>query len=200
MKRIQAACFVIAFMIFFAPGVMNTPAQAQYYMGIAGNYALGNLNGKFDPDNSVGINFRGGTQYRDWFAVELNIDYLPEFKDDDRIEVDGVELDADFDMEVFTFIFDAKVMPQLGTSDLRPILFAGFGYMVATADSSLATQSYLNSRSLDGSDFCWNIGLGLDYRLTETYSFDFKGGYVKGLGDVSDVEYTLFSLGVSYHF
>jgi Outer membrane protein beta-barrel domain len=200
MKRFQAVCFVIAIMVFVAPGFLGTQASAEYYMGLAGNYASANLNGKFDPDNSVGINFRAGTQYRDWFAVELNLDYLPEFKDDGEIEVENVEIDADFDMEVLSFIFDAKFMPTLGTSSLRPILFAGFGWMVATADSSRPTREYLNSRSLDGSDFCWNFGLGLDYRISEIYSFDFKGTYVKGLGEVSDVEYLTLSLGVSYHF
>ena len=132
--------------------------------------------------------------------MELNIDYLPEFKDESEIEIDNVKLDADFDMETLSFIFDAKFMPTLGTSALRPILFAGFGWLVATADSSLPARDYLKSRSLDGSDFCWNFGLGLDYRISEIYSFDLKGTYVKGLGDVSDVEFAMLSLGVSYHF
>jgi hypothetical protein len=200
MIRTKALALVVVLSVLsLVAGAGPAPAQ-QYYMGIGGNYALSSLSGKFDPGDSLGVNFRSGTVLREWFSAELNIDYLPAFKDEGTIELEGEAVDADFDLEVLTAIMDAKFTPAIGHSQLRPILMGGLGYMVTEGSSSGAAKTYLKDRSIDGSDFCGNVGLGFEYRASETYSFDLKGTYTKGFGKVSDVKILNFTLGVSFHF
>ncbi len=180
------------------------PAQAvlaeNYYMGIAVDYAVPDLGGEFEPENSAGINFRSGSIYADWLAIELNIDYLPDLEDNGTIAISGSRVGAGFDLEVLSFILDVKITPNVFDYALRPVLLLGFGWMISEAGSSQAAESYLKTRDIDDSDFCANYGVGLEYRISDTYSFDFKTSYVQGLRDVKDVVFLQHSLGLSFYF
>ena len=170
-----------------------------YYMGIAGSYSEADLDNNFNPKASEGINFRSGTTYTNWFSAELNIDYFLKFKGD-SLTYDNQTVNPDLEHEVISFTMDAKVMPYIGLKNIRPFVLVGAGWMISKARVRNNAKDYLNSLNMDGSDYCVDIRYGIDYRLSNTYSFDATGGYIMGYGDVKDINIRFYSIGISYHF
>ncbi len=122
-----AAFFIIPNSLLFA--------EDQYYMGIGGSYASADLDSRFEGGDSIGVNFKSGSIYSDWFSAELNVDYFPEFEDKATIEISGAPVNTFLEMEILSFIMNAKLSLKI-----QIIFFAHHYHLVDLAKSTVADK------------------------------------------------------------
>lgn len=164
------------------------------YIGIGGSVALENFEEDYDVspgthetldrEESWGANAKVGYYISPSFSIELDYSYLFEFEwDQDQIDVNIT-----------------TIMPQIkgcvGTEDTSLFGVLGIGYMSVDVDEEIVSPL----TSIDKSDVCIKLGVGVDYFVLKYLSIGIEGDYVYGLGDLDEVEYWNFSLGVCYYF
>jgi hypothetical protein len=157
-------------------------AATSLYVGAGGSYAVENFDedGDFintNYDNSWGVNAKVGYHLHELLDLEFNFDYLEEF-----------EGDAGVDVEVMTYMFTLKGFFPIASEKVKLSVVAGGGLMYAEAGSD------------DEIDGCAKLGLGFDYFLIQNFSAGIEGNYTLGFGDLDDIQYFNFILGVAYHF
>jgi hypothetical protein len=130
-----------------------------------------------DFDDSWGLNAKIGHHLHELLDIEFNFDYLDKF-----------EGDAGVDVEVMTYILGLKGFFPIASEKVKLSVVAGGGLMNADADSD---------NEIDG---CAKFGLGFDYFIIQNFSAGIEGNYTLGFGDLDEIRYFNFTLGVAYHF
>ena len=179
------------------------------YIGIGGSVALEDFDEDFDINyaatdetldrgTSWGVNAKAGYYMSPSFSVELDYCNLFEYESSQDFTVAGTPVNAEVDVKITT------IMPQIkgcvGTEDTSLFGVVGVGYMNVDVDEEITTSSSTISRSYDESDICVKLGVGVDYFVIKYLSIGLEADYVYGLGDLDDVEYWNFILGVCYYF
>ena len=183
----------LALMIFFLISPYAHAATG-FYVGAGGSYAVENFDDDDDDfkdinyDNSWGINAKVGYHLHELLDLEFNYDYLNKFEVDDSSTVLGTRFDVDIDVEVMTYMFTLKGFFPIASEKVKLSVVAGGGLMYADADSD------------DEIDGCAKFGLGFDYFLIQNFSAGIEGNYTLGFGDLDEIRYFNFTLGVAYHF
>ena len=181
---------VLSFSTFSYAGTADKGA----YIGIGGSVALENFEEDYDVspgtyetldrEESWGVNAKVGYYISPSFSIELDYSYLFEFEwDQDQVDVNVM-----------------TIMPQIkgcvGTENASLFGVVGIGYMSVDVDEEILSPL----TSIDKSDVCIKLGVGVDYFVIKNLSIGIEGDYVYGLGDLDKVEYWNFSLGVCYYF
>ena len=171
----------LTLMIFFLISPYAHAATG-FYVGAGGSYAVENFDDDDDfeninYDNSWGINAKVGYHLHKLLDLEFNFDYLDEF-----------EGDAGTDVEVMTYMIGLKGFFPIASEKVKLSVVAAGGLMYAEAGSD------------DETDGCAKFGLGLDYFLIQNFSAGIEGNYTLGFGDLDEIRYFNFTLGVAYHF
>lgn len=183
----------LTLMIFFLISPYAHAATG-FYVGAGGSYAVENFDDDDDDfkdinyDNSWGINAKVGYHLHELLDLEFNYDYLNKFEVDDSSTVLGTRFDVDIDVEVMTYMFTLKGFFPIASEKVKLSVVAAGGLMYAEAGSD---------NEIDG---CAKLGLGLDYFLIQNFSAGIEGNYTLGFGDLDDIRYFNFTLGVAYHF
>ena len=162
---------------------LTTPVYAEdVYVGIGGTYAYENFDAGVDYSNTEGLNLKAGYIINDNLAIELNYDYLQDFK------YSGEIISATADVE--TLILAVKISTG---EKVKPYIVGGLGVMRGELTAS-------TGQSESETDMCAKSGVGVDYFVTDDVSVGIEGAYVWGFNDLEGVEYTQIICGVSYHF
>jgi len=195
----------LALMIFFLISPYAHAATG-FYVGAGGSYAVENFDDDDDDfddinyDNSWGINAKVGYHLHELLDLEFNYDYLNKFEVDDSSTVLGTRFDVDIDVEVMTYMLTLKGFFPIASEKVKLSVVAGGGLMYADADRKVRIAGTSTSSSDDEIDGCAKFGLGFDYFLTQNFSAGIEGNYTLGFGNLDEIRYFNFTLGVAYHF
>jgi len=163
------------------------------YVGIGGSLALENFDTGFTGEHqtfgageSWGVNGKVGYHISNWFSLELDLNYLFEFES------------SETELRIFT------IMPALkactGHEPVNPFFVVGLGYMDVDADWKVSSPTGSLPDSYDKSDVAAKLGLGIDFFTSNNLSIGIEADYVFGMGDLDDIAYWNFTLGVCYYF
>jgi len=137
---------------------------------------------------SSGFYFGGGASYA-WENFDTDdIEDLVNWYDDFDAEAGPI----DFEVKIWTFMLDLKAMYPFYEDRLTPYLRIGGGYM----DAEIEVGSLDDSES----DFAFNLGVGLDFYVTDQISIGPDAKYVWGAGDLDELEYFVATFSVAFHF
>jgi opacity protein-like surface antigen len=180
------------------------------YIGIGGSYAYENFDIdddylaerglSLDFDNTWGMNLKVGYHINRLFSLEFNLDFLPGFDWDGSTTYLGVPIAMDAEADITTYMIAGKISPDLGSEIIRPFVVGGFGIMHGDLDVRANAAGYYVADSDSETDMCGKIGLGVDFFVQQNVSIGLEGAYVWGLGDMDEVRYVNYTLGVAYHF
>jgi opacity protein-like surface antigen len=178
------------------------------YIGMGASYAISNFDqevtdtegASFDSDfdDTWGMNLKAGYHLTNWLSVELDFDYLSDFESDETLNVSGLPVDTDGEVDIITYMAVAKFTCVL--EPLKPFIVAGGGLMNADIDLKASTPDFSASDSDSESEPCVKLGLGADFFVNEVLSIGIEGSYVWGFQDLDDIGYYNFTAGVGYHF
>ncbi|MGB5985060.1 MAG: porin family protein [Desulfobacterales bacterium] len=192
--------------IVMAIGLSAAAATAQeQYFGVGGSYAASEMEisgdlVKGDLDDTWGFNVKAGTHLNSYLSLEFNFDYLPSFEWDADLNVIEDPIGAEIDADAMTFMFALKASPDYSERKFRPFLIVGGGWMYVSADTRATVGNVRQSQSISDSGFCGEVGAGFDWYFNDSLALGLEGTYVTGFGDVEDVQYGLFTLGLTYFF
>ena len=178
------------------------------YIGMGASYAISNFDQEVtdtegassdsDFDDTWGMNLKAGYHLTNWLSVELDFDYLSEFESDKTMNVSGVPVDTDGEVDITTYMAVAKFTCVL--EPLKPFIVAGGGLMNADIDLKATTPDFSVSDSDSETAPCVKVGLGADFFITKALSIGIETSYVWAFQDLDDIGYTNLTLGVGYHF
>jgi opacity protein-like surface antigen len=151
-----------------------------------------------DFDDTWGINLKAGYHLTNWLCVELDFDSLSEFESDKTMNVSGVPVETDGEVDVTTYMAVAKFTCVL--EPLKPFVVAGGGVMNGDIDLKASTRDLSVSDSESKTELCAKLGLGADFFVTKALSIGIEGSYIWGFQDLDDIGCTNLTLGVGYHF
>ena len=198
----------LAKIIFIGLGITLCAAAAEaqeQYVGLGGSYAASEMEIKSDLvggdlDDTWGFNVKAGTHLNNYLSFEFNYDYLPSFEWDADLNIIEDPIGADIEADAMTFMFALKASPDFSERQFRPFLIVGGGWMYVSADTRATVGNVRQSQSISESGLCAEFGAGFDWYLTDSLALGVEGTYVTGFDDVEDVQYGLFTLGVTYFF
>ena len=162
-------------------------ARAGWYVGVYGVYALEAYRdtGGFDFDNAGAGNIRVGYRGNQWFALEAEFEWIQEFE----ASSGGGER-----VEARTIIggVNAKVYPMTGR-------FQPYG-LVGVNGMNVRLEHRPTGLDVNGTDFAFRFGMGLDIYATRNIVVGLEGTYVWGVGDVLERDYGTIGGGILYRF
>ena len=170
------------------------------YIGGGGSYTIENFDTDSNFDNTWGINAKVGYQAHELVLLEFNFDYLNNFESDDSFTFLGENVDSEVEVTVYTFMLALKGYAPVYSDNVMFFAVVGGGVLLADIDTKLRGPTISESDSDDEVDGCAKIGFGIDYFPIQNLSAGIEGSYTLGFGDVDDVRYFNFTLGVAYHF
>lgn len=206
MKKFSVLAVLVLVLSFSTFSYAGTDDKG-VYIGIGGSVALEDfdidINGAhetLDREESWGVNGKVGYYLTPSFSLELDFNYLFGFEYEEPFTFLGATYIPDVDVDIMTIMPQIKGCVGTGNASLFGVL--GIGYMSVDADGKVidSSTSTLTSVSYDKSDVCIKLGAGVDFFVSKYLSIGIEGDYVYGLGDLEDVEYWNFSLGVCYYF
>lgn len=209
MKKLFVA---VAMVLIFLSSNLYAQDNTGFYIGIGGNYAfedfdtsdvndaLSPLGLHVDVDNSPGFNAKVGYHFNKLFSAEFVYDYFSDFSSSDTTIISGVPVKLDVECEIMTFMIAGKLLPDIGSEVVRPFITAGAGMMQGKVDAKVSALGLSESISDSESDFCGKLGVGVDFYATKNISIGTEVSYIMGFGDMDNMKYTNFNVGVSYHF
>ncbi len=220
-KRL-AGCLVVAAMLIIGLGGGNAQAGSGFYLGVGGSYAfseidndtLSDLTGisdledldiNIDFGDTYGFNARLGWRPLNFFALELNFDYLPGFDAGNTLTLFDLPVSVDTSIDIMTLMLDAKLIPlRLGPVEFS--IFGGVGAMKADLDltASSAWRGERVAASTSDTLVCGELGIGVGVALGRHINLGVEGSYVGGFGDVGDynygIGYFLITGGIDFYF
>ena len=201
MKKIRFIGLVVIFVIWGAGSVYSQ----EKYFGVGGSYAISDIDLKSNLvsgslDDTYGFNLKAGTHLGQFFSFEFNFDYLPGFEWDGTVVVDEDPVQSELETDVMTFMLDIKASPEFREKTYRPFILAGLGWMDSSGSARTEINGDVSKRSVSESDFCAELGLGIDFFFSQNFSLGVEGSYVFGFGNVEDIKYTQITLGFTYYF
>ena len=192
--------------MILAIALSAVPASSQeQYIGAGGSFALSDMEVSTDLvsgdlDDTWGFNLKAGTHLNSYLSLEFNFDYLPSFEWEGDVNVLEDPIDASLEADVMTFMLDLKASREYTGQTFRPFFILGGGWMYASADAKTTVGSLRQSQSVSDGGFCVDVGAGIDWYVTENLALGIEGTYTTGFGDVEDLQYGLFTVGITYFF
>ena len=201
MKKIGLFGLVMIFVILGA----NAAWGQEKYFGVGGSYAISDIKLesdliKGDLDNTYGFNLKAGTHLGQYVSFEFNFDYLPGFDWDGTVVVSDDPVKTELETDIMTFMLDFKASPEFREKTYRPFVLAGLGWMDSNGKARTETSDVISKQSVSDSDFCAELGLGIDFFFSPNLSLGVEGSYVFGFGNVEDIQYTQITMGLTYYF
>lgn len=195
----------IGLMVILVLWGANTAWGQEKYFGVGGSYAISDIDLKSDLvsgslDDTYGFNLKAGTHLGQFFSFEFNFDYVPEFKWDGTVVVADDPVQSELETDVMTFMLDFKASPEFREKTYRPFVLAGLGWMDSSGSARTDINGDVRKKSIDNSDFCAELGLGIDFFFSPNFALGLEGSYVFGFGNVEDIKYTQITLGFTYFF
>jgi len=208
----KKTCLILGFLVMVVCGSKSSYGQDAagrgLYIGMGVSYAISNFDQEVtdtegassdsDFDDTWGINLKAGYHLTNWLSVELDFDYLSEFESDKTMNVSGVLVDTDGEVDVTTYMAVAKFTCVL--EPLKPFVVAGGGVMNADIDLKALTPDFSVSDSESETEPCAKLGLGADFFVTKALSIGIEGSYIWGFQDLDNLGYYNVTLGVGYHY
>ncbi len=197
-------------------------AEGGFYLGIGGSHAfseidndtLADLTGisdledldiNIDFGDTYGFNARLGWRPLNFFALELNFDYLPGFDAGNALTLFDLPIAVDTSLDIMTLMLDAKLIPlRLGPVEFS--IFGGLGGMKADLDLNASSPLRGERVAASTSDtlLCGELGIGVGVALGQHINVGVEGSYVGGFGDVGDynygIGYFLITGGIDFYF
>lgn len=207
MKRLLVLVVSVVLALSFLAdwyGVVYAAGGNDFYVGMGGSVALENFSSNdehetLDCDESWGMNLKFGYRLRDdRIALEIDYDNLFEFDSSKTINVSGVPTEYKYRAEIFTLMPAVKI--SIGSGRLKNYFSAGVGYMYYDSYFEKYSKNVFFQNDRNKSDVCAKACLGLDYFIKEDWSLGVEANYVTGMGDLDDIQYLNFVLGVCYYF
>jgi opacity protein-like surface antigen len=212
MKKLSILTVLVMVLCFSTSSYGTDAAGRTFYIGIGGSYALedfdvdeveASLEGiasdsDVDFDDTWGLNAKVGYHVNNWLSLEFDFDYLSDFEADEGLNVLGIPVNLDADLDVITYMAVFKFTCAL--EPLKPFLVAGGGIMDADVDAKASALGESASDSESETDICGKVGFGVDFFATESVSIGLEGSYVWGIDDLDEISYYNFTLGLGYHF
>jgi opacity protein-like surface antigen len=182
-----------------------------------GNYTfrLGDLD-----DDAFGVAGRGGYRCHPYAAAELQFDWLDNFEG--SVFENGVPMNdttRNFDLELESLVFTANAKGHLLTGRYQPFVLLGLGFMRMESKSRDETPA---ARALtavcppdpgDPTPPCYagnardrrvevalRFGGGLDFYITENVAMSAEVSYLMPTGQLDDLDYYSFGIGMQYRF
>jgi len=157
---------------------------------------------KEDSGHTSAMNTRVGYRFNEHLALEIDFDYIP--------GVPGYELAIDSDalspadqsgLDVTTYMPAVKFSPDLGSKTARPYIIGGFGLMHAETASEEYNPAiwFVDPNRESELEASGKIGMGLELRQDNT-SLGMEGSLASGFGDLADVVYQTWSMGLTLHW
>jgi opacity protein-like surface antigen len=154
----------------------------------------------FSVDDSFGVNGRVGYRCHPRFSVEEEVEWLHGF-DGDISDPPGKTFTFNGDPWVFT----TNTKGYLLTGRYQPFVLLGVGVMAA--DYDFVVRNEVRDRHGWGHswrdrqiDFAMRFGAGIDLYATKHVVVSAEVDYVLPFGDLEDLDYLSFSLGLQYRF
>ena len=212
MKKLSILPLLVMVLCFSTVSYGADAAGRTFYIGIGGSYAVedfdvdeleASLEGiasdsDVDFDDTWGLNLKAGYHVNNWLSLEFDFDYLSEFEADEGLDVLGIPVDLDAELDVTTYMAVFKFTCVL--EPLKPFIVAGGGMMDADVDAKASALGVSASDSESETDTCAKLGLGVDFFATKSVSIGLEGSYVWGFGDLDEISYYNLTLGLGYHF
>lgn len=205
MKRFLMTTVLVFIVVFSTSsyGAENRLNPLGWYVGLGGLVALENFEFNFpdsssttlDSQESWGINGRLGYRIDDYFSFELDVNYLFGFEFDLRTSAPG-----EFNFEAAPWTIMPVIKVSSGSRAINPYFVAGLGYMDVDVDAYGPSPIVSEIQSFDKSDLAAKLGLGIDFFTHNNFSIGIEGDYFFGFGDLNDINYANFMLGVCYYF
>jgi opacity protein-like surface antigen len=190
---------LICFSIMFYSTLLFADSN-KFYIGGGGSFAYEDFDTDSDFDNTWGINAKAGYRFHEFIMLELNFDYLNNFESDDRFRLSGQNVESEVEVTVYAFMLALKGYAPVYSDNVMFFAVVGGGVMHADVDTKVSGPTISRSDSDDEVDGCAKIGFGIDYFPIQNLSAGIEGNYTLGFGNVDDVRYFNFTLGVAYHF
>jgi hypothetical protein len=155
-----------------------------------------------DPSHTYAKNARVGYRFNEQLALEIGLDYIPGLP---RYELstDSPALSTldEAGRDVTTYMPAVKFSPDLGSKTARPYIVGGFGLMRAetTSEEHGPALWFVDPNRESELATSGKIGLGLEVRKDNT-SIGIEGNLASGFGDLADVVYQTWSMGLTLHW
>jgi hypothetical protein len=158
----------------------NDPSRNGVILGVGGLWALDNFDGiGLATDSSGGYNIHFGYRFNKWVSTDLHIERYQEF-DAPPGEVNGWAVGLDGR----SYFMHGPIQP-----------FALFG--ISYLDMETTNNTAPNPEKTDDGP-ALRFGIGMDWFMTPRIVFSPDISYLLGLGEVSDYDVVVFSLGFQY--
>jgi opacity protein-like surface antigen len=155
----------------------NDPARPGPMLGVGGLYALDNFDGiGMKTDSSGGYNIHVGYRFNPRVATDLHIERYQEF-DAPTGEVNG-------------WAVGLNARGYALTGKFQPFGLVGMNYLDLETTNSAAANV---NKTDDGPAL--RFGIGMDWHATRRFVLTTDISYMLGLGEVSDYDIAVFSLG-----
>jgi opacity protein-like surface antigen len=230
MKQLISSVTVLFLAALISLAPVNTSLAGEtgpLYVGVFGGYAFGSdleYNVSYYPSydldiqNTWALGAKIGYTFPFARAIAVEFEYMYFGPDVDRTVLasagdDSYAIDGDLDVHNFMFNFIAKY-PE---GRLHP--FLGFGLGVSDVDFSFKEmeqfggETFTYSGSHDDTAFAWQIFAGVNCEINRNFSFDlayryfmantdddYEDYYYYYYGTELEIESSIFSVGLNYHF
>jgi opacity protein-like surface antigen len=216
--RTQAAVCVAALttvVVTVLPGLAQTsaevqtraeyttrPTKADYtrpgpYLGLGASGGLEKFNGGEGSafGDSVGFTFRGGYRLTRNFAVEGLYEYMDDFGFS-TTTFRGTRIHDDIHTHNFSLMGKA-ILPLGDTDQIQPYLSGGVGFVNANNTGEIRGEEVAGNSA---TEFAGRVGAGIDLMVTPELAVTVDGGYVLPTGNLSDLNYISYGMGLRYAF
>jgi hypothetical protein len=155
-----------------------------------------------DPAHKSAKNARAGYRFSDQLALEVGLDYIPGLPNYE-LSTDSPALSTSDEpgLDVTTYMSAGKFSPDLGSKTAKPYIVGGFGLMRAetASDEHGPALWFVDPNRKSELATSGKIGLGLELRKDNT-SLGIEGNLASGFGDLADVVYQTWSMGLTIHW
>jgi hypothetical protein len=155
-----------------------------------------------DPSHTSAKNARVGYRFNEQLALEIGLDYIPGLPGYElSTDSPGLSTMDEAGRDVTTYMPGVKFSPDLGSKTARPYIVGGFGLMRAetTPEEHGPALWFVDPNRESELATSGKIGLGLEVRKDNT-SIGIEGNLASGFGDLADVVYQTWSMGLTLHW
>jgi hypothetical protein len=207
-----AACVAAAALGAESGTVEDGYARRGWLVSAGGSYAMetfgdevesdlrseGGSTESYSVDDSFGVNGRVGYQCHPRFSVEEEVEWIHGFEAD----ISDSTL-SDYTVDAEAWVFTTNTKGYLLTGRYQPFVLLGAGVLRSDFEKRYAARSRgLGPPSGTNVDFVLRFGAGIDLYATKHVVVSAEVDYVLPfyVGDLENLDYLSFSLGLQYRF
>ena len=169
-----------------------------FYFGLGPSYARENFSDSASLDDidedAPGVTGRGGYRCHPYISAELQFEWLDDF--DFKGTISGVGTPQSFDGNLEPLVFTDNVKGHLLTGRYQPFVLLGVGFM--RMEAKVRAASFRTRETTV--DVAMRFGGGLDFYITENIVATAEASYLMPTGELDDLDYYQFGVGLQYRF